>query len=37
MRRLDTSSVAMPIASQQEREIICTSAQLFVDRWYEIA
>lgn len=37
MRRLDTSSVAMPIATQQDRELISTSAQLLVDRRFEIA
>jgi hypothetical protein len=37
MRRLDTSSVAMPIATQKERELISISAQLLVDRRCEIA
>jgi len=35
--RLDTSSVVMPIATQQERDLISNSAQLLDDRRYEIA
>jgi len=37
MYRLDTRSVAMPVATQQDRELISTSTQLLVDRRFVIA
>jgi hypothetical protein len=37
MCRLDTSSVAMPIVTQQGRDLISTFAQLLVNRGFEIA
>jgi len=37
MCRLDTSSFAVPIATQQDRDLISTFAQLLLNRRFEIA